>query len=300
MSFRHPFLRSPRTGTASALEEPRKTTAQAQALFRNVLCAVNGSRGSLVAVNQALALSDEESELTFLAVCSGEAEGRGLERDHGEAALTAARARASLAGIASRGSLLESAYPSRAIVERAREHDLLVVGAHGGKGTEELMLGRTATAVAHRPERAVLIARRPPSRAQFPSSLLFTTDGSPSSWAGARIASRLGGKAHPHVRVVYVPEDSDPLRYQQVLRQVELIEAEIDVPVRVLHKSGAIPGRICQAAESSHSSLIVIGRGTGATRALSQASEMVVHHAPCSVLVVPPELGKNPGGTGRD
>jgi nucleotide-binding universal stress UspA family protein len=199
-----------------------------------------------------------------------------------------------LAGVAPHGALLENEQPTRAIAERASGHDLLVVGAHGGKGIEGVVLGRTATAVAHRPERAVMIARRPPSHTHFPGGLLFATDGSPSSWAAAKIASRLGCEARPGVQVVYVSEDSNPLRYQQVLRQVELIEAETGVPLQVLHKPGAIPGRICQAAESGNSSLIVIGHhGADTATALSRASELVVHHAPCSVLLVPPELSQD-------
>ncbi|MGN6276975.1 MAG: universal stress protein [Solirubrobacterales bacterium] len=245
-----------------------------------------------MAVEQALALCGEESELSFLAVCSGGDDRLGLERDRGEAALTAARARASLAGVASRGLLLESAHPSRTIVERAPAHDLLVIGAHGGKGTEGAMLGRTATAAAHRPERAVLIARRSLGHIRFPGGLLFATDGSPSSWAAAKIASALGCEARPGVRVIYASEDNDPLRYQQVIRQLELIEAETGIPLQVLHKPGAIPGRICQAAESGHSSLIVIGHSASAATALSRASELVIHHAPCSVLVAPPELSQ--------
>lgn len=294
VSFRHPFLRAPRTGTVSSPEEPKDETTPPRAMFRDVLCGVDGSRGSLVAAEQAVALCGEESELTFLAVCSGGDDHPGLEKDHGEAALTAARARASLAGVAAHGALLESAHPSRAIAEYALGHDLLVVGAHGGKEVERVVLGRTATTVAHRPERAVMIARRPPSHTHFPGGLLFATDGSPSSWAAAKVASRLGCEARPGVRVVYVSEDSDPLRYQQVLRQVELIETETGVPLQVLHKPGAIPGRICQAADAGHSSLIVIGHhGVNPATGLSRASELVVHHAPCSVLLVSPELSQD-------
>lgn len=279
----------------SAVELPRKRRrpAGSRPVFSDILCGVDGSRGSLAAAEQAIALCEQSSRVTFLAVYyeagKGFAEQAALSKRRAEDALARAAQEARDADVNESRSLIGASHPTRMILDQAIGHDLLVVGSHGTSRLGGIMLGSTATRVAHQPQRPVLIARRPPNHTEFPAGLIVATDGSAGSWAPVRVASRLAAGHGLGVHVVYVPSGTQPQHYRQVLKQVAMIEAETGIPPVVQDKPGAVPERICQCAESEHSSLVVIGRrGLGGARALGSVSERVVHRAPCSVLVVPP------------
>jgi nucleotide-binding universal stress UspA family protein len=158
------------------------------------------------------------------------------------------------------------------------------------------MLGSTATQVAHRAERPLLVARRTVDGSNFPQSILLATDGSPGSWAAARVATGLAKAQRSELRLVHVPDGTHAERYQEVLKQLTVIEKATGSSPVVVDNPGHVAERIGEAARAAQSSLIVIGRrGLSGVRALGSISERVVHRAPCSVLVVPPRR-KSPAG----
>lgn len=264
--------------------------------FDDVLCAVDGSRGSGVAVQQAIALCGSGAALHLIAVCHELRSGR-----HAQADLSESRARKALdeavyaarhAGVEASVELLHGAPTSDLLLAEAAEHDLLVVGCHGGSRLGGIMLGSTATQVAHRAECPLLVARRTVGDGDFPQSLLLATDGSPGSWAAARVATRLSQAHGSELRLVYVPDGTHPEHYREVLKQLTVIEKATGLSPTMIDDPGHVAERIGEAARASQSSLIVIGRrGMAGLRALGSVSERVAHRAPCSVLAVPVGTG---------
>ena len=193
-------------------------------------------------------------------------------------------------GIEASVSVLRGAPPSDLLLAEASKHDLLVVGSHGGSRLGGIMLGSTASQLAHRAECPLLVARRTADADHFPQTILLATDGSPGSWAAARIATGLAQAERSELRLVYVPDGMHPERYREVLKQLTVIEKATGSPPPVVDNPGHVAERIGEATRAAQSSLIVIGRrGVSGLKALGSVSERVVHRAPSSVLLVPSE-----------
>lgn len=259
--------------------------------FEDILCAVDGSRGSKEALRQAIVLGGAGATVHFVAVSS--------ERTFGERAqvdLSEARAREALddavysarqAGVDSSTRLLHGPSTADQLLAEAARHDLLAIGCHGGPRLGGVVTGATATQIAHRTEGPLLVARASQGN-EFPRSILLATDGSPGSWAAARAATRLSQAHGSELRLVYVPDGMHPEHYREVLKQMTVIEKATGFSPTVVDDPGHVTEQILEAAEATRASLIVIGhRGARGIRALGSVSERIVHQAPCSVLVVP-------------
>lgn len=274
------------SGSPSAQHEPRPP-------FADILCAVDGSRGSTEAVRQAIALSSAEARLGFVAVSqergAGLAAQAELSAQRGREALEEAAVFAKSAGRRPTTALLSGDSVSDALLAEAAEHEVLVIGCRGGSRLGGIMLGSTATQLAHRTESPLLVARRTAAAEDFPSSILLASDGSPGSWAAARVATSLSRLHHCELRLVYVPDGTHPERYREVRKQVTMIEKATGVSPALVDNPGHVAERIGATARAGQSSLIVVGRrGVAGINSLGSVSERVVHRAPCSVLVVPP------------
>lgn len=260
--------------------------------FADILCAVDGSRGSREAVHQAIALARAGAGVRFVAVRHERGAGLSAQADLSEttarAALEEATSAAEGAGVEASAALLQDGSTSDLLLAEAAEHDLLVVGSHGGSRTGGIVLGSTATQVAHRAEGPVLVARGTDDGENFPHSILLASDGSPGSWAATRTATDLARAKGSELRLVYVPDGMHPERYREVLKQLTVIEKATGSPPEMVDDPGHVAERIGVAARARQPAMIVIGhRGVGGVKALGSVSERVVHEAPCSVLVVP-------------
>lgn len=192
------------------------------------------------------------------------------------------------AGVGASVSLLRGASPSKLLLAAAAEHDLLVVGCHSGSRLGGIRLGSTAAQIAHHAERALLVARRTAAGEDFPQSILLATDGSPGSWAAARTATRLSQARRSELRLVHVPDGTQPEHHAEVLKQLTVIEKATGSSPTVVDNPGQVAERIGEAARAAQSSLIVIARrGASGVKSLGAVSKRIVHRAPCSVLVVP-------------
>lgn len=261
--------------------------------FRDILCGVDGSRGSDEAVRQAIALGSPGGSISFIAVCEDRGVGLGaqasLSEQRARSALDEASALAREAGVRPSTTIRSGASVREVVLAEAAGHDLLVVGSHGGSWLGGIILGSTATQIAHRAEGPVLVARRVPNGDDFPQRILLATDGSPGSWAAARTATCIAQGRHSELALVYVPDGMHPERYREVLKQLTMIEKASGSQPSVVDSPGQVAERITGTAQAAHSSLIVIGqRGVKGLRALGSVSERVVHRALCSVLVVAP------------
>jgi nucleotide-binding universal stress UspA family protein len=274
------------------LEPQRAERAVAPALFANILCGVDGSRGSAEAVRQVIALCGPETVLDFFAVTHSAGVGLSTQADLSElraqAALDDAAWHAKRAGVTAVTSLRKGARVSDMLLAEGQEHDLLAIGCHGNTRLGGMMLGSTSTQIAHRADGPLLIARHSSDGEEFPRVILVASDGSPGSWGAVRTASRLAGARGSELRVVYVP-DGHPERYRALFKQLAAIERDIGSVPAFTDVPGDPARRIVEAAEESEASLIVVGkRGLRGIRGLGSVSERIVHRARCSVLMTPP------------
>jgi nucleotide-binding universal stress UspA family protein len=149
-------------------------------MYTKILVAVDGSPASDAALEKAVALSGQtraalrivhvvESPYAYPDLLSGEAmvdlSGLGQAwRDAGRRVLDRAVAVARKAGVEAEAALLEGEERvSGLIAEEARraKADLIVVGTHGRRGLDRLLLGSVAEGVARSASTSVLLVRQP-------------------------------------------------------------------------------------------------------------------------------------------
>lgn len=262
------------------------------ALFADVLCAVDGTRGSLAAVRQGAALVDEAGCLTLLAVTAVEGAGRyksaaiGPERVERVLDMAAHLARQSGARCTRLADC--AAPPSKAILAQAASHQLLAMGAPAMSWVGEMFLGGVVSSALRSLPAPLLLARPAPAEQPFGRRLLVASDAEEGSdrlvEIGATLAHRLGGG----VMLVHAVGVESKARPHRIERQVHQLEAALADACEVHVEAGAAHEVIVQIARSAQASLIVIGgRRPDGLRALGSISERVAHDAPCSVLVVP-------------
>lgn len=265
---------------------------QAPAAFADILCAIDGSRGSRAAIDQAISLGKPRAKLRFVAVQGEVGGGPSAQADLSERRASAipddATSIAQGTELETSVALLRGARTSDLLLAEAAGHDLLVAGGHGNSRAGGMMLGSTATELVHRAGIPLLIARRTIDADNFPQGILLATDGSAGSWAAARVAARLAMARGSELRLVYAPDGRRAERYREVLKQLAVIERVTGNPSAIADSPGHVADRICEAAKGHQASLIVIGRRqAGDVKALGSVSERVVRRAQCSVLVVP-------------
>lgn len=272
----------------------RTGSSRAPPVFADVLCAIDGSRGSRAAIHQAVCLCEPGAKLRFVAVRhevgSGHCAQADLSEMHARAVLDEAASIGRESELETSVSLLRGAEAGDLLLAEAAGHDLLVAGCHGGSRPGGMKLGSTATQLAQHAEVPLLIARRTVEADDFPRSALLATDGSDGSLPPARVAARLAKRRGSALRLVYVPDGRRAERYREVLKQQALIELITGSSAKIAEDSGHVADRICAEAKGYRASMVVIGRrGLGGVKALGSVSERVLHRAQCSVLVAPAE-----------
>ncbi len=160
------------------------------ARFASILCAVDGSRASAVAVRRAIALATPDTELAFLSVVwrvgVGPTQRASLGVERAEEALDAACAHAADASLRCERLLAHSPDPAQTIFRHAAGHDLLVLGAPSASRATGILSGSVASFAAHRAPGPVLLARGADEHEPFPRRILVASDGSERGAAGPR------------------------------------------------------------------------------------------------------------------
>jgi nucleotide-binding universal stress UspA family protein len=245
--------------------------------FPRILCAVDGSEGANVALEQALTLAGSDARVTMISVWADPA---GEPRASGALELAAAQARE--AGVRAARRLVHGGSVAETLAAAASRFDLLVVGTHPHSRASGILAREPATLLAHRSPVPLLIARERPLAA----GVLAATDGHPATrpalTAAARAAARLGaGLTVLHVRAA----DEGALR-NELHAELLNLRALLGRDVRYITDFGRAAARIVAAAEADGTGLVVVGSGgkSGAA-ALASTSERVAHRAPCSVLI---------------
>jgi len=198
--------------------------------------------------------------------------------------------------------------PARALLDAARDADLLVVGPRGRGEVRELVLGSvTQTCLHHAPcPVAIVRGNEEPAagRAGTGERVVAGVDGSETADRALRWAlddARARGGLVAAVHAWHVPFSMsltagtrDLSAFEnaagRLLDQVVVATAAEfpDVPVeRVL--VGASPADALLGAARDAALVVVGGRGVGGFRGLllGSVSQQLAHHAPCTVVVVP-------------
>lgn len=250
-------------------------------MFQQVICGVESSPASLVAVAQAARLVQPGGRLVLAAVANvAVAAHAGMlasdvwveVEEEAQAALAAARREAPSA----QSRFLEGR-PAHVLVDTAREGaDLVAVGTHGGSRTKGILLGSVATLLLHEAPCSVLIARASEDAASFPRSICVGVDGSVSSVQGAEIGRALAKRFGADLSIVAACGGMK-------LNLDDLFSVE---PNAILDHRSPVEALVARAEETSADLLIVGSRGLHGISALGSVSERVAHEARCSVLVV--------------
>lgn len=259
--------------------------------FKSILCGVEGNESSTEAARQAIGLAAAGADLQFIAVYTSFELGPEYAREKLEESLEEAAEMARDAGVSASTELAEGRYAVDVLLPEGAKHDLLVLGTHEHSRAAGIVRGSTASEAAHETEHPLLIARRPDDGGGFPGRILVASDGSPGSWAPLRVAAGLASAHDSELEVLHVVDGKHPDGPREVESQLADVRELTGTEPRLSQPEGHPTTEIVDAAKSSEASLIVCGRrGLRGIKALGSVSERVVHHAECSVLLVPADI----------
>ncbi|MGZ8795519.1 MAG: universal stress protein [Gaiellaceae bacterium] len=276
--------------TTARLAEP---PAWFGTVFDRIVCGVDGTESSRVAVAQAVRLLGARRILELLSVVErslgawvGRIDSTDLERQYEEAqrALREGRAQCPRAR-----SVIFFGDPGPVLVSAAREvaATLVVAGAPASGRLSGIVLGSVGTHLLHNAPCSVLIARPSADETAFPRSIAVGHDGSTGAAAAAAVAKELSHRFGAVLRIV-VATGGEPVQIDPLALEDELEWSSLR-PVDAL------------ATASAEADLVVVGsRGLRGVRALGSVSERIGHLARCSVLVVREPPGATAADSGAD
>lgn len=248
-------------------------------LFDRIVCGVDGTESSRVAVEQAARLLHARRILELVSVVdqrpvvtSTEApDADDLERRY-EAARCALREACLHHPHA--WSRLRSGDPGSELLSAVREAQatLAVVGAPPSGRLGGIVLESVGTHLLRSAPCSVLIARPTADEDAFPRSIVVGHDGSTNATAAAAVAKELSYRFDAGVRIL-VAEGGGPAKVDRIAQ--EELEWSFLPPVEAL------------ATASAEADLLVVGsHGVRGAPVLGGVSERLAHLARCSVLVV--------------
>jgi nucleotide-binding universal stress UspA family protein len=159
----------------------------------------------------------------------------------------------------------------------------------------------------HRPPAHVTLQSKLRGKEDEMKTILLATDGSPSAQKATDVAIELAGALDATLRILsvwripvydygyvpvqYAPELDEAQREGAAKVVAEAVAAAKAAGVRVTSeiRRGGASDEICAAAEETAADMIVLGaHGWGAMKRMlvGSVSTVVLHHAPCPVLVV--------------
>jgi nucleotide-binding universal stress UspA family protein len=262
-------------------------------LFARIVCGVDGTPASTVAVRRAAQLAETDSQLVLVTVASDATMAAATAGAAGMVLLPAVE-EAGRASLEQGLEVVRSEFPRLRVEGRVLDGPLLpallgaltdanatlaVVGRHGHSRLAGLVLGSVTTALLHDAPCSVLVAADgAPEEGPFPASIVVGYDGSGQADEAMRAAAGLAHRTGALLQAVCATGgkavDLDRL-------QARLTELAPGVSLAV---QDAAPADMLAAQDCD---LLVVGcRGLHGLKALGSVSERVAHHAAGSVLVV--------------
>jgi nucleotide-binding universal stress UspA family protein len=220
-------------------------------------------------------------------------------RDGATAVLAAAEERARQEGADVRTELLPGD-PRTALIEAAKDAELLVVGGHGMGRVRGLLLGSVAHGVAAHATTDVVLVRDPPAIAR--GEVVAGVDGSPGARRALDFAFAEAGLRGARLRAIqawawprpggFEPADPDSEREAQAALEEWLVPSEerhpgVEVTAEVLHGH---PVEVLREAASGADLLVVGTRGHGTLKGMiiGSTSQAMLHYATCPLAIVRP------------
>jgi nucleotide-binding universal stress UspA family protein len=275
---------------------PNESTAAVtpEVVFADILCAIDGTRGSYAAVEQAASLAGPTAQLTLLAVTAVAGAGAYRHTAIGDAGTELILARAAdiahNAGVATTKVVDPGAPAVEVILERAAGHDLLAIGAPVSSWLGGMFIGGVAAKTLGGFTTPLLAARALPIEHRFAERVLVASEGLRESGRVVDLAGRLARSRGAEVVLLHAIGIESDARPQRIEDQARRLRDTVDGPIQSRIETGDARELIlASAALGGASSLIVMGsRRLDGLRALGSTSRRIVHEARCSVLLVPP------------
>jgi nucleotide-binding universal stress UspA family protein len=279
--------------TVQSTTVPNDPSTQPEPLiFRDVLCAIDGTRTSYRSVSRACELMVPDAHLTIL-VCTHESgagawESAEVSPQRARRALSKAAEIAGQAGIEAETVLDPGGPAIKRVLERAASHPMLALGAPVVPRWAGLWIGGVALHAVHHLPSSLLIAREAPLAAG--DHIVLALDGSDDAPGLIEIAARAARRLDRGIAAVHaVGVESRSERHHLEAQRERLAEA-LGAPPEMVVEAEHPADLILTVASRRESSLIIMGsRRVGGVRALGSVSERVTHRARCSVLVIRPE-----------
>lgn len=272
----------------------RDSAASRTRILTDVLCGIDGTRSAYEAVRQAAWLAGADGHLTLLAAAalkgSGQWQMAAFAPARAKRALDYARRIAKEAGVNSDREVAERGEVVDVLLDRARGHGALALGAPKMSRLAHLLVGGIATVTAHVLPCSLLVARRPPAGIRFGERIMVASDGLSGSDDLVDFAAQVARRHRASLILLHARRSDSASRPTRIAAQAERVRQAIGSRSVVRVESGRAHDVIVQTAAQEGVSLVVISsRRRSGLRALGSVSERVVHQAPCSVLVVRPE-----------
>lgn len=268
--------------------------ASSGSVFANILCGVDGTRTSTAAVRMAAELAGPEGHLTLLAVTavagSGAYAGAAIAPERADLVLRNAKRVASRVGVRSTSVIDPGRPPVEVILARARTHDLFAIGAPATSSLGGMLIGGVATVALSRFTTPMLVARRSTIGSLRGREILVASDGEEGSARIVELAGRLAASQGARVTLVNAIGAESKMNPRAVQAQARALRKIVPDAGEPLVEPGKALQVILTAVKKSDAALLVMGsRRLSGLHALGSVSRRMVHDAPCSVLVIPPQ-----------
>ncbi|MGA2319208.1 MAG: universal stress protein [Solirubrobacteraceae bacterium] len=273
---------------------PEAWSGASEPVFRDILCAVAGTRASTAAVRLAASLAGQGGHLTLLAVTAESGSG-----DYASAAISPSRVKRVLehaeriaeeAGVASTTAVDPAGPPVKVILERATAHDLLAIGAPATSWLAGMLVGGVAAAALSQFTTPMLVVRPSSGASLRGRRILVASDGQEGSDRVVELAGRLGLSQGASVTLLHALGRESAARPHRIQSQAKTLKLILGDACEALVEPGAATDVLLEVAKRSKAAMVVMGsRRLGGLRAIGSVSRRAVHEAPCSVLLLPPE-----------
>ncbi|MGD0452508.1 MAG: universal stress protein [Solirubrobacteraceae bacterium] len=280
--------------TETRTPQPKQDPAAeaSDGLFADILCAVDGTRRSFAAVEQAAILAGPQGSLTLLAVTA--VAGSGVNRhaaigpQRAQRILERAEGIARAAGVPCSGVIEPEGPPSQLVLKRAAGHDLLALGAPASSWLGGRFIDGVADAALGSFTVPLLTAHAMPrGEHRFLEHVLVASDGLDGSDQMVELVARLAREHDSKVTLLHAMKSKE--RPQSIQEQASRLLEEIDGACAVRVEVGGAAELIVAVAKQEGSSLVVMNsRRLGGWKAIGSVSRRVVHDAHCSVLLTQP------------
>ena len=266
----------------------------------DALCALDGSAGSIAAVEQAATLAGAGGHLTLLEVTSfrnlGEYRGPVINPVDSKSILDRAVEIAKEAGVSHAVEVDPDAPPWKVILEWSDRHSFLAMGSPSTSWFGGFFLGGATDAALGDLASPLLVARPTPSGDPLGGRIVIASDGLPGSDALVEFAGELASSRGASVTLAHALTPLErKARRERVEAQASKLEGLLGDSLDVHMRAGTAHKVLAELAGESAAALVVMGsRRVHGVRALGSVTRRFAHEGPCSAMLVPPEyLSRN-------